>query len=269
MNKKKYARALTIAGSDSGGGAGIQADLKTFSALGCYGMSVVTAITAQNTVAVTAIQSIPPAMVASQIDAVITDIGVDAVKIGMLQTPQIIETVARYLQNHSIKNIVIDPVMIAKSGDKLLNDDAVTALQENLLPLALLITPNIPEAEVLLGRKIDSRDAMTQVAQDLINSGFHSVLLKGGHLDDPECPDLFLEKGGEPQWVVAPRIETQNTHGTGCSLSSAITARLAHGSTLHDAVTAGISYIKEAISAGAEYELGKGHGPVHHFYKFW
>lgn len=267
---KQYYRALTIAGSDSGGGAGIQADLKTFSALGCFGMSVITALTAQNTLAVTAIHSLPAAFIAAQLDAVLGDIGADAVKIGMLHSPEVIAAVAEGLRRHGARNIVVDPVMVAKSGDKLLMGDAVDALRGDLLPMADLITPNLPEASVLLGRPVARIDDMEPAARDLAALGCGAVLLKGGHLNDAESIDiLYLADSGRVVPLTALRVDTPNTHGTGCTLSSAVAAGLARGRSMEDAVREAKSYITEAIRAAAEYRIGGGHGPVHHFHAFW
>ena len=270
MKTKTYRRVLTIAGSDSGGGAGIQADLKTFAANGCYGMSVITALTAQNTQGVAAIHAVPVEFVARQLDAVLADIGVDAVKIGMLFSPELIETVARKLEEYRVARIVLDPVMVAQSGDKLLRDDAVAALQTRLIPLAELITPNIPEASVLLGRKIARRDQLAGAAAELMRFGCRNVLVKGGHLDGADSDDcLYL--GADKRLVRLPgaRIETRNNHGTGCTLSSAIAANLAGGADMETAVRRAKEYITEAIRAGAAYRIGHGHGPVHHFHRFW
>jgi hydroxymethylpyrimidine/phosphomethylpyrimidine kinase len=269
MDKKRYHRALTIAGSDSGGGAGIQADLKTFSALECYGMSVITALTAQNTVAVTAIHEVPAQMVADQIDAVMEDIGVDAVKIGMLQTPEVIKIVAKHLKKWNVEKVIVDPVMVAKSGDKLLLDNAVDALRSEILPLASIITPNIPEAEVLLERKINNREEMAQAAKDLLDFGSLSVLLKGGHFSGDKSPDCLVLENNRTYWYDSLRVDSDNTHGTGCTLSSAITAYLARGYKLTEAVTRAKEYITGAIIKGAEYKIGNGYGPVHHFYNLW
>lgn len=267
---KHYRRVLTIAGSDSGGGAGIQADLKTFSALGCFGMSAITAITAQNTRAVTAIHAIPDEMVAAQIQAVVEDIGVDAIKIGMLSTPAIIQTVAAEIQRCGAEKIVIDPVMVATSGDKLLEDHAIQALKNILLPHALIITPNLPEAEVLSGRSIKDRQSLLEVAEQLLQLGPQAVLVKGGHLPaSAHSSDCLVIKGHDPLWLEAPRTETSNTHGTGCTLSSAIAALLTIEPDLASAVRQAKEYISEAIRGGAEYQIGHGHGPVHHFYHWW
>lgn len=266
---KTYIRLLTIAGSDSGGGAGIQADLKTFSALGGYGMSVITALTAQNTVGVEAIYGVPADFVAKQIDAVVTDIGVDAVKIGMLANADIIEAVADRLKAHQLHPVVLDPVMTAKSGDRLLQESAIDALRTRLLPLASVITPNLPEASLLLGRAIHSRSEMEQAAHALQALGAKNVLVKGGHLNEAVSADCLLTESGERHWLEAPRIATKNTHGTGCTLSSAIAAYLGKGLSVVDAVKLAKAYLTGAIEHGATYTLGKGQAPVHHFYQLW
>ncbi len=267
---KTYCRVLTIAGSDSGGGAGIQADLKTFAANGCYGMSVITALTAQNTQGVSGIHPVPPEFVAQQLDAVLADIGVDAVKIGMLFSPELIEAIARKLREYRVAQVVLDPVMVAASGDKLLRDDAVAALKEHLIPLAALITPNLPEAAVLLDREIATREAMASAATALADLGCQNVLVKGGHLVDGDSADcLYLGVSRPIQWLASPRIATRNNHGTGCTLSSAIAARLAQGDPMETAVRRAKDYITGAIQAGAEYAIGHGHGPVHHFWRVW
>jgi hydroxymethylpyrimidine/phosphomethylpyrimidine kinase len=272
--KKTYYRVLTIAGSDSGGGAGIQADLKTFSALGCYGMSVITALTAQNTQAVTGIYPIPPEFIARQIDAVMDDIGVDAVKIGMLHSPEVIHAVTERLKQYQISNIIVDPVMVAKSGDKLLRDDAVNALKTDLIPIASLITPNIPEAAVLLQRSetFVQQDIghLEAACKELADLGPQAVLLKGGHLNTKKSLDILYSKTDETlQYFEAERIETINTHGTGCTLSSAIASYVAKGNSIQEAVLRAKEYITQALKVGAAYQLGKGHGPVHHFHNFW
>ena len=268
--QKKYCRVLTIAGSDSGGGAGIQADLKTISANGCYGMSVITALTAQNTVGVPAIHPVPIDFVQQQMEAVLTDIGTDAVKIGMLFSPELIERVADQLRRFNVRNIVLDPVMVATSGDTLLQDAAIDALKKYLLPLADIITPNLPEAGVLLSREIKTLAALEQAAAELADLGCRNILVKGGHLQDEESDDL-LYLGDEERSVVLSgrRVETRNTHGTGCTLSSAIASFMARGKGIEEAVRLGKEYITGAIIAGAEYRIGHGHGPVHHFYKFF
>ena len=269
MSAKSYYRVLTIAGSDSGGGAGIQADLKTISALGCYGMTVITAITAQNTVAVSAIHKIPVSVIGAQLDAVLSDIGVDAVKIGMLHASEVIHTVASSLHKYRIQKIVLDPVMVAKSGDKLLRDNAIETLKTELLPLATVITPNIPEATVLTGLNISSRWEMENAGSSLINMGPNAVLIKGGHGAQNDSTDCLIRKGEETLWFEAERIRTENTHGTGCTLSSAIASFLAKGYSLEDAVGSSKKFMSQAIKAGADYKLGNGHGPVHHFYSTW
>jgi hydroxymethylpyrimidine/phosphomethylpyrimidine kinase len=264
-----YKRVLTIAGSDSGGGAGIQADLKTFSALGCYGMSVITALTAQNTVAVTAIHEVPIKMIRQQLEAVLDDIGVDAIKIGMLQTPEVISEVAAVIRQYELKKIVLDPVMVAKSGDKLLHDDAVASLKYNLLPLAMVVTPNLPEAAVLIGESVKSFAEMEKAGNVLLEHGPHSVLIKGGHSEDSMSADCLIQPGKPPEWFNSERINTKNTHGTGCTLSSAISSFLARDLPIREAIASAKEYISSAIQAGADYSLGAGHGPVHHFHKFW
>lgn len=270
---KKYRRLLTIAGSDSGGGAGIQADLKTFSALGCYGMSVITALTAQNTRAVIGIFPVDADFVGIQIDAVLQDIGVDAVKIGMLNSPEVIHTIAEKLKFYNVKKIVLDPVMVAKSGDKLLQDDAIFTLKSELIPLAQLITPNLPEAEVLTQSKIKNKEDVEAAAKKLFVKNQQAVLIKGGHFTGNESSDCLIfnnkKSEGEIIWLNSARIDSKNTHGTGCTLSSAIAAFLAQEQEVKEAVISGKNYIKKAIAKGADYQLGKGHGPVHHFFDLW
>ena len=267
---KTYYRVLTIAGSDSGGGAGIQADLKTFSALGCYGMSVIAALTAQNTVAVTGIYPVPPEFIVQQIDAIMTDIGADAVKIGMLHSPEVISAVAERLRYYKVSKVVVDPVMVSKGGSRLLQEDAVEALKTQLLPLAAIITPNLPEAAVLLGRPVEKESDMEAAAAGLLKLGPRAVLLKGGHLQGTESCDVLYSKDTMTLLrLEGKRIVTRNTHGTGCTLSSAITSYLAKGMEITDAVTAAKAYIEAAIKIGARYTLGQGHGPVHHYHAFW
>lgn len=268
--RHQYHRVLTIAGSDSGGGAGIQADLKTMSALGCYAMSAITALTAQNTVAVTGIQAVPPAFVADQIAAVFSDIGADAVKIGMLYSAELIAVVAEQLKKFSARNIVLDPVMVAQSGDKLLQDDAVEALKTLLMPLADVVTPNIPEAQILAALKIRQLDDMRTAARTLARTGSRSILIKGGHLEKNQSRDV-LYLGVEKRFVLleGKRVPSRNIHGTGCTLSSAIASFMARGAKIEAAVRQAKAYIQKAIQAGAEYEIGHGHGPVHHFFGFW
>ena len=267
---REYYKVLTIAGSDSGGGAGIQADLKTFAAIGCYGMSVITALTAQNTRGVTAIHALPPSFAVEQMTAVFTDIGADAVKIGMLYSAELIEAVTETLNKYRARNIVLDPVMVAQSGDKLLQDDAIEAIKDHLMPVADVVTPNLPEAEVLLGQKIESFEDMQRAARSLAQFGGRSILIKGGHLEERKSTDL-LYLTEEDRFVIleAERIDSRNNHGTGCTLSSAIAAYISRGSQIEDAVKKAKTYIQNAIRAGAAYKIGQGHGPVHHFFQFW
>jgi hydroxymethylpyrimidine/phosphomethylpyrimidine kinase len=263
------ANILTVAGSDSGGGAGIQADLKTFSALGAYGCSVITALTAQNTRAVTAIHEVPAGFVSAQLDAVFEDIRVAAVKIGMLAAPEIITAVADGLERHGARLVVLDPVMVAKSGDHLLRSEAVSALKQRLLPLACVITPNLLEAGVLLGAEPPADEAaLVAAAARLRALGPRAVLLKGGHHGTAHSIDVF-DDGGEPLVLTAPRIDSANTHGTGCTLSAALAALLGQGMPARDAVRAAKAYITEAIGAADQLRVGHGHGPVHHFHAWW
>ena len=254
-------RALTIAGSDSGGGAGIQTDLKTFAALGIHGSSVITAITAQNTVGVFGVEAVAPEMIARQIEAVLCDIGADAIKIGMLHSTEVIEVVAEQFKNFSGHMIVLDPVMIAKSGDALLDPRAVASLLRHLLPLAHIITPNIPEAETLLERKITNESDMEQAAYELVNQGSNAALIKGGHLAGPESRDCLVYQG-QAHWFSAPRVSTRNTHGTGCTLSSAIAAHLGLRLELPDAVRAAKDFLSLALTRGSSESIGRGHGPA-------
>ena len=267
---RRYCRVLTIAGSDSGGGAGIQADLKTFSAIGCYGMSVITALTAQNTQGVNGIHAVPPAFAVEQIDAVLSDIGTDAIKIGMLYSAELIEAVAEALKKHGVDNIVLDPVMVAQSGDKLLQDDAIEAIKMHLMPLADVVTPNIPEASVLCERKLKEVSDIESVAQTLAQHGSRSILIKGGHGEADQSIDLlFLAHENRFVRLVADRIKTRNNHGTGCTLSSAIASYMAKGKDIEEAVQKAKSFMNQAITAGARYRIGQGHGPVHHFFQWW
>jgi hydroxymethylpyrimidine/phosphomethylpyrimidine kinase len=261
--------AVTIAGSDSGGGAGIQADLKTFSALGVYGASVVTALTAQNTKGVTAIHDVPPEFIAAQIDAVFSDLDVRAVKIGMVSQSAVAETIAAGLERWGQSRVVFDPVMIAASGDRLLAPDAIDTLKRVLIPRALVITPNLPEAAALLDAPIASSETqMREQAERLLALGPKSVLIKGGHGSGPESVDLLVEPTACTR-LPAARIATQNTHGTGCTLSSAIAAGLAKGLGLAEAVGAAKAYVTAAIAASGRIQIGSGHGPVHHFHAWW
>ncbi len=261
-------RTLTIAGSDSGGGAGIQADLKTFAALGCFGMSAITAITAQNTLGVTGVHAIPADMVAAQIDAVAADIGVDAAKTGMLGTAAIVEAVAAAADRHGIKKLVVDPVMISTSGATLSDDATSQAMVRLLFPRAVLVTPNLPEASYLLGRRIARRAEMKQAGADLLALGCRAVLLKGGHLEDDgaagKLDDLLMTADGTVRVFTHPRIATRNLHGTGCTLAAAVAAQLARGDALEDAVGKALDYVAQAIAAGAGLRLGSGNGPLNH-----
>ena len=260
----QYLRLLTIAGSDSGGGAGVQADLKTFAALGCFGMTAITALTAQNTTGVRAIHAVPLAMLAAQIDAVVEDIGVDAVKIGMLHSAPTIQTVAAALDRHQLRRVVLDPVMVATSGAALIDPSATAALVRLMFPLALLVTPNLDEAALLVGRPLHTEADMADAAQRLLAMGARAVLLKGGHLAGNTVADLLLQAGAPPLWLRAPRIDTPNTHGTGCTLSSAIAARLALGDHLTQAVQNARDFVREALAAGAQVRTGAGSGPLNH-----
>ena len=256
------AKALTIAGSDSGGGAGIQADLKAFSAMGVYGASVITAITAQNTQTVVAIHPIPDEIVTAQIKAVLDDIDIHAIKIGMLGTPTLIKAVATALQDYT-GPILLDPVMVAKSGDTLLADTAIDALKMHLIPRTTLLTPNLPEAAKLVGE-----GTIADQSARLLDLGARAVLMKGGHADGATCIDV-LAKSTARQEYAAPRIDTRNTHGTGCSFSSAIAACLAQGLTIDDAVARAHSWLHQAIVQADTLAIGHGHGPVHHFHALW
>lgn len=261
--------AVTIAGSDSGGGAGVQADLKTFSALGVYGASVITALTAQNTRGVTGIYDVPPAFITAQIDAVFSDLDVDAVKIGMLSQPAAIEAVAAGLERHKAKNVVLDPVMVAASGDRLLAPEAIDVLRRVLIPRALVITPNLPEAAALLDApEAETEEQMHAQTDKLLALGAKAVLIKGGHGKGAESVDMLVEPAGVVR-LAAERIATANTHGTGCTLSSAIASGLAKGLSLAEAVRAAKAYVTAAIVASGRLRIGHGHGPTHHFHEWW
>lgn len=262
----QYPKVLTIAGSDSGAGAGIQADIKAISACGAYATTAITAITAQNTLGVEAVFPLPAEIVAAQITTVMNDIGADAIKIGMLQSAEIIKTVAKTLASYSCKNIVLDPVMVSTSGHKLMAPEAIETLKKYLLYNTRLITPNIPETEVLLGCKIKTLEEMTDCAQK-ISQGKVSVLLKAGHCEGNELTDvLYNNETKEIMYLKSPRIETKNTHGTGCTLSSAIAAFLAQNYSLNDAVGKAKEYLHKALKSGSNYSIGGGHGPVNHFF---
>jgi hydroxymethylpyrimidine/phosphomethylpyrimidine kinase len=265
MTKAQLPRALTIAGSDSGGGAGIQADLKTFAALGVYGMSALTAITAQNTVGVQGVVELPADFVGLQIDVVLTDIGADAVKTGMLSNSEIIGVIAAKMQEYRVDNLVVDPVMVAKSGDPLLRPEARQALIERLIPLAKVLTPNLQEARVLTGLEIDSLAAMKEAARAIQRLGARNVVVKGGHLPgSPESIDVLYD-GHDFTEFAAPRLATKNTHGTGCTFASAIAAGLAKGQSVPEAVGAAKAYLTAVLRASVDLHLGQGHGPLNHF----
>ena len=262
----RYPRLLTIAGSDSGGGAGIQADLKTFAALGCYGMSAITALTAQNTLGVRAIHGVPLDMLGAQIDAVVEDIGVDAIKIGMLHSADTVRAVASAIDRHRLARIpiVLDPVMVATSGAVLIDDAAIDVLVRELFSRATVITPNLDEASLLVGHPIADEAGLEAAAGRLLERGANAVLLKGGHLEGSTVSDLLVVRDAGPRWMRAPRIATLNTHGTGCTLSSAIAAHLALGSSLIDAVENARVFVRAALVAGADVRTGAGSGPLDH-----
>lgn len=264
--KYSYPVVLSIAGSDSGGGAGIQADIKTISALGCYATTAITAVTAQNTLGVTAIHGIPIHNVIKQMDAVLEDIRPNAIKIGMLDRKELILAIADKLKEYPDIPIVLDPVMVATSGDRLTTDDTIVALKENLCPLSTVLTPNLDEAAMLYGKEIRDLQAMKTASAYLLKYGGLSVLLKGGHLESEELFNVFRTSSGEQRVFSSERIGTNNTHGTGCSLSSAIAAFLALGQPLEEAVALASAYVHQAIAAGADVQTGKGNGPINHFH---
>jgi len=265
MNQSfRYARVLTIAGSDSGGGAGIQADLKTFTALGCYGMSAITALTAQNTIGVQGICTVSPEFLKAQIQSVLEDIGVDAVKIGMLPTPSSVEVVAWAIEHYKLTSVVLDPVIVATSGDRLIADVTVNVLVRELFSRVSVITPNLDEASLLLGRNILNAQGLPVAAQELLGMGSKAVLLKGGHLLGRHVVDVLVQQGGQLQRYESRRITSRNVHGTGCTLSSAIAAFLALGNSLPEAVRLARTYILQAIGEGADVTTGRGHGPLNH-----
>lgn len=269
----RYKTALTIAGSDPSGGAGLQADLKTFSALGVYGSSAVVAVVDENTVGVYGVHPIPLNFVQGQIRSVLNDIGADAIKIGMLHDSELIRGVLSTLREYpDIRRIVLDPVMVATSGDPLLQPEAVATLRDELVPYARVITPNIPEASLLLGETVDHQDQLEDAARALshLTDAKVSVMLKAGHLENDSLIDIFYNaETDRSQRLASPRVNTVNTHGTGCTLSSAIAAYLAKGADLDNAARLAKEYIAAAIAAGAAYEIGHGHGPVHHFHSLW
>jgi len=260
----RYARVLTIAGSDSGGGAGIQADLKTIAALGGYGMTAITALTAQNTQGVQGIHPVPPEFLKAQIQSVMDDIGVDAIKIGMLHAPGIVEVVCWAIDHYQPRHVVLDPVMVATSGDRLIAQETVATLVRDVFPRASVITPNLDEAALLLGQNLHSIDQLEGAAQALLALGAQAVLLKGGHLAGEEVVDVLLQARQPAQHFAAKRIASHNVHGTGCTLSSAIAVGLAQGMDLSAAVAQARAYILKAIAAGASVHTGQGHGPLNH-----
>lgn len=267
---KTLPKALTIAGSDSGGGAGIQADLKTFSALQTYGMSAITALTAQNTTGVQGIFPISPDFIGQQLDAIFMDLPPDAVKVGMLHSRAVVQTVADQLKEHEATNVIVDPVMVAKSGDQLLEEDAIEALKEQILPLATVITPNLGEASKLLDQPITEEQQMEEAVKSLTQYGSQFVLLKGGHLSTENSNDVLYDHDQDSVYhLEAPRIKTENTHGTGCTLSSAIAAYIARGFVIKDAVRHAKNFINGALQAGSDIKYGQGYGPVHHFFQWW
>ena len=260
----EYPRVLSIAGSDSGGGAGIQADLKTIASLGCYGMTAITALTAQNTLGVRSIHGVPPTMLRDQIDAVMEDIGVHAVKIGMLHSPDIVLTVAEAIDRHALTSVVLDPVMVATSGAVLIDSPAIAVLVRELFHRSTVVTPNLDEAALLVGRPLEDERAMEDAARAMIGMGARAVLLKGGHLAGDVVSDLLMTADDQAHWMRAPRIVTTNTHGTGCTLSSAMAAYLALGQPLREAVLGARAYVRAALAAGSGVRTGAGGGPLNH-----
>jgi len=273
QNSSRIPNVLTIAGSDSGGGAGIQADIKAISANGAFACSVITALTAQNTVGVTAIHDVPVEIIAAQIDAVLSDIDIAVVKIGMLSQPEVIHVICEKIKQYELKNIVLDPVMVATSGDLLMQEEAVGALKQDLIPLVQIVTPNLQEAAILLGSKIaKNKDEMLATGMALADQFDTAVLLKGGHLEGGHSGDLLVQIDGSDetiQWFTSERIDTKNTHGTGCTLSSALAVQIAKGYPLNEAVGLAKSYIHKAISEADVLNVGHGSGPVHHFGEFY
>ena len=266
-NQMKYNTVLTIAGSDSGGGAGIQADIKAISAMGCFASSAITAITAQNTLGVDAVHPVPLDILAAQIDAVLSDIGTDAIKIGMLHSAEVVSLVANKIEQYGITNVVLDPVMVSTSGHRLIEIEAIEVLKQRLIPLARVITPNLPEAEILSGCTITAQQEFPQIATLLSHNNSTSVLLKAGHLNGDTLTDYFYNaEDGSMTLLPSKRVDTRNTHGTGCTLSSALAAALARGESLTEAAISAKRYIEQAIITGAKYDIGHGHGPVNHFF---
>lgn len=271
MKHNPIYKVLSIAGFDGSGGAGLQADLKTFSALGCYGTTALTSLPVQNTTGVKAIYDIETKCIEEQIKAILDDIKIDAVKIGMLHRQDIIEAVAKILSDYGIQNIVLDPVMVAKSGDKLLYPSAIHSMREKLFPITTVLTPNLMEATELLQRPIESKQEMEKAAFDLIEMGPSAVIVKGGHFNGDADDCLMFKKNQEIEthWFNAKRIQTKNTHGTGCTFSAAIASFLARGFTILDSVRHAKEYLTKSIEIGADLKIGKGNGPVHHFHHLW
>lgn len=264
---KKYPCVLTIAGSDSGGGAGIQADIKAISATGSYAASAITAVTVQNTLGVEAVHPVPISIISAQISSVLSDIGADAIKIGMLHSADVVCAVREKLDIFQVKNVVLDTVMVSTSGHRLIEESAVETLKSNLVPRARVITPNIPEAEILAGEKILSQSDLPRIARKLSCNGAISVLMKAGHLTDDYLIDVFYNAENDSfSELKSRRLSTRNTHGTGCTLSSAFASYLAQGYSLDDAAKLAKEYINNALVSGADYEIGHGHGPVNHFF---
>lgn len=266
----KYSRVLTIAGSDSGGGAGVQADIKTISACGCYAASAITAITVQNTIGVQSVIGLPIEAIEGQMEAVLSDIGADCVKIGMLHSSEVIHCIAKALRKHKIEKVVLDTVMVSTSGHRLIEESAIETLIKELIPLATVITPNIPEAEILLGERINSQEDLIIAAQKLARKFNVSVLLKAGHLTNDLLTDYFYNNEKQRSLALtSKRLDTPNTHGTGCTLSSAIASMLAKGYEIEEAIQKAKEYLTGAIEEGANYQIGHGHGPVCHFWNLW
>lgn len=264
--KNQIKTCLSVAGSDSGGCAGIQADIKTMSACGVFAMTAITSVTSQNTIGVTYVEGLSPVSVETQMEAVLSDIGADGVKSGMLYSKEIIETVGNVIKKYKIEKYVLDPVMVAASGARLLKDDAVNTLKQKLMSLSLLITPNIPEAEALTGVKITTEEDIKNACKILFQMGTKNVLIKGGHMEGAYATDVLFD-GSNFHYFSTPRVDTKNIHGSGCSYASAITAYLAQGFDMIKAIQKAKDYIQGAISAGVCFNIGKGNGPLHHFYK--
>lgn len=266
MKKYKYPAVITIAGSDSGGGAGIQADLKTFSALGCFGTSAITAITVQNTMGVTGIHSVPAEIVSDQVTAVMDDIAPSSVKIGMVHSSALANAITGTLKKYPDVPVIFDPVMIATSGDRLIEEDTVTTIKTTLFPISRLITPNIDEAVFLTGKTVENVEDMKAVAKELLETGCFAVLLKGGHLKGEMVHDVYVSREGEEIVFNSAYITSNNVHGTGCTLSSAIAAYIALGCSLKDAITEAREFVHQAIDSGKDVQTGHGHGPLNHFF---